>query len=44
MILEQIDEPILVSDIIGTDYGEEWKKRYLLLWMSKHGLLQIVGD
>ena len=43
-ILTKMQKPSSVGDVLGAHQGEAWTRRYLLLWMLKHGLLEVVGN
>jgi len=43
-ILNQATQPCSVGEVMETSQGEEWKSRYVILWMLKHGLLQCAPE
>ncbi|MBW2056229.1 MAG: glycosyltransferase family 4 protein [Deltaproteobacteria bacterium] len=42
LVMAQAMDPCSVGQILRSAEHQEWKRRYLILWMLKHGLLQFV--
>jgi hypothetical protein len=43
-MMERTGNPVSVGCILKDHKGEDWRKRYALLWMLKHGILGLVGE
>jgi hypothetical protein len=43
IFLTKLQKPLPVGDVIDAHQGETWTRRYLIMWMLKHGLLEVIG-